>query len=170
MTLAHEFAAGVYTMRAPDGTIIMRTDRAMLAVLGRKAGTLALSAHTPDNSGGIPVLKSTDHNLGAVPTGATIVLGAVRVATASDFLPANKPQEFSGSVVLNGRQYRFDSSFAYQIMIWQTVGPLISGGNVFIRERWWNAATNTQPSYTGVNIPALDLEYDLRLCGWVGGS
>jgi hypothetical protein len=170
MTLAHEFAAGVYTMRAPDGTVIMRTDRAMLAVLGRKAGTLSMPSRATENSGGIPVLKSSDHNLGAVPAGATIVLGAVRVATASDFLPDNKPQEFSGSVVLNGRQYRANSSFSYQIMIWQTIAPRIAGGNVYIRERWWNAATNTQPSYTGVDIPALSLEYDLRLCGWVGGA
>ncbi|MCW5727261.1 hypothetical protein [Parvibaculum sp.] len=169
MTKAHEFAGGVYKMRAPDGTVIMRTDRAMLAVLGRKSGTLTVPQRTPENSGSAPLLKSQDHNLGAVPVGATVVLGAVRVTTATDFLLANKPQEFSGTVLLNGLGFKA-SGFAFTVMIWQSAAPLISGGNAFIRERWWNATSGTIPGYTQQNIPSFNLQYDLRLCGWVGGA
>ncbi|MFN4229854.1 hypothetical protein [Parvibaculum sp.] len=148
------------------GHTVFSTDLPMMAVLASYTGTLNLPSHAPELS--YTATHQTDHLIGAVPPAADRVLAWGQLSDPSDYIPANRPFDLSGGVVLTGNAVKF-SGYAQQIYLWQCLQPLVSGGNLYLRETWFNHRSSS-PAYAGVTIPAISIDYNLRAVAFVGGS
>jgi hypothetical protein len=150
-----------------DDEIIFSSDRPMLAVLKKLTGTITTSAHAPDLS--YDANHTVDHLIGTVPLGTERVIGWGRLVNPTGYLPADRPFNLSGGVVLTGVATTFGGGFAQVITLWHCIQPHLAGGNVYLREIYFTHRF-TSPSYAGNTIPATEIEYDLRAVAFVGGT
>lgn len=153
-------------LTADDGHLVFSTDLPMMAVAAKFTGTLDIPAHPPEVSNSAN--HQTDYFIGTVPDAARRVIGWGRLAEPSLYLPANRPFDLSGGVVLAGNAIKA-SSFAQIISLWTCIQPVIIASALYLRETWFNHAFSSPP-YGGVTIPAVSIDYDLRAVFFTGGS
>lgn len=156
---------------APDG-IVLRNDAGeevfnsawpMMAFLGNWAGGVEVGGWSGPATGyDSPHL--VDHDVGAAPIGTTHLLA---------FIDLNGIRtEFSGSVQIVRLTYRRDPTWARIVALEWWLAPVIVGGRIKIRERWWYHGANGAelagwPS--GSTIAPRTYQYDIRAVAFVGG-
>lgn len=151
-----------------DGYKIFDSSQAMLAGLQRYQGSISTDSHAPVPS--YTTSFSLDHDIGAAPAGADMIFGWGRVTHVGGFLQNNRPFQFSGTVILDGMSTYINPSWAQIINAMMCVSPVISGGRVIVREHGWSHRRDSSPSWPGITIPSIVLEYDIYAAAFVGGD
>lgn len=150
-----------------DGNLIFTTQFPNMAVVGRLAGTITVGGHTPD--AGLNVSHEIDHYIGPNPgSGAHGFIGWARIVAGSPFINANRVFQFSESVVLDGVAFK-SAGWAQIVMTLVWLTPVFAGGGISIRESYICHKQASGPAFTGPDLPEYDVEYDIRVMGWVGG-
>lgn len=152
---------GIELRDAADNLVFAshRPQQAMMQVL---TGQIVTSEHTPDSFyGGGHIV---DHPIGATALSGARVMGWLELNTTTGIIPAGDQFEFSGSATVEGLERALADRASTLILV--TLSPLIVGSTVYIREEWWNNAA----SGPAVTIPALTIDYDIRLYRMIGGS
>lgn len=140
---------------ADGADVVFTTARAMEVGFGQRVGTLNLPAVASAAFG-----TTVDHDVGAAETGVALLRGFGRFANATDFLPANRNFDFSGSVLLQAGA-QLESNGNNSVTAMRLVSPMIVAGRVVIREQQFAAF--------GQSLGAVTLDYDLRPAAFVGG-
>lgn len=148
-------------------SVVFSDARPMMAVLKKLTGTVTTATHAPELS--YAANHVVDHLLGSVPLGTERIIGWGRLINPTGYLPADRPFNLSGGVVLTGVATTFGGGFAQTITLWHCIQPHIEGGNAWLRELYFTHRF-TSPSYAGNTIPATEIEYDLRAVAFVGGD
>jgi len=148
-----------------DGYKVFDSSQAMLAGLQRYQGSISTEAHAPLPS--YTTSFSVDHDIGAAPAGANLIFGWGRVTQVGIFLQNNRPFQFSGTVILDGMSTYINPSWAQIINAMMCVSPVISGGRMIIREHGWSHRKDSSPSWPGITIPSIILEYDIYAAAFV---
>lgn len=145
-----------------DGSdVVFTTARAMEVSLGQIKGTLSLPARAgADNIGDGHVV---DWDIAAVPAATSFLRGFGQFSNATDFLPAARNFDFSGSVLLQGGATT-RAGGGNTILGLRFVSPIISAGRLVIREEYYAARP---PG--GVDLGSVELKYDIRTAAFVGG-
>ncbi|MBX3488855.1 hypothetical protein [Parvibaculum sp.] len=156
---------GGIELRDAADNLIFASHRPQQAVLQVLTGQIVTSAHAPD--GFYAAGHIADHPIGSTSLSVSRVMGWIKMNTATGIIPGGDEFEFSGSATIEGLERVLSDRAETAILL--TLSPLISGGNVYIREEWWNNA-NAGPGFPNVTIPALTVDYDVRLYTMIGGS
>lgn len=147
---------------ANGSDVVFTTARAMEVSLGQIKGTLNIPAVSGsdyfDNGG-----HTVDYDIAAVPAGTTLVRGFGQFANATDFLPAARNFDFTGSVILQAAATTYYSS-GNSIVGIRFVSPIITGGRFKIRDQYFALINNPH-----IDLLAVTLNYDIRTVAFVGG-
>lgn len=146
---------------ANGSDIVFTTARAMEVSLGQIKGTLnipAVSGADYVNGGHI-----VDYDIAAVPAGTTVVRGFGQFANATDFYPASRNFDFTGSVILQAAAIT-RAGGGNTIVGIRYVSPIITGGRFKIRDQYFAMINNPH-----IDLLAVTLNYDIRTVAFVGG-
>jgi len=156
---------GGIELRDAAGDLVFASHRKHQAVLQVLTGQIVTASHAPD--GFYAAGHITDHAIGATALSDVRVDGWIRVNTTTGLIPGGDEFEFSGSATIEGLERVLSDRASTAILL--TISPVIAGGTVYIREEWWNNAVSGL-GFPAVTIPALTIDYDVRLYGMLGGS
>lgn len=152
-------------LRNDNGDAVFNSNWAMMAVLGNWAGTVTVGGWTGPATG-YDTPHSLDHDVAALPLGTEKLLAFIE-------LPGGVRTEFSGSVQLGRLTFRRSPSWARVIAFEWWLAPVMVGGRIKLRERWWyHGANGSELSGwpAGDTIEEKTFAYDIRAIGFVGGS